>query len=226
MNISENHAPDIEEMGDFFNKRADTYESHMMNEVDGYEEYYAETARYIPKDKAIRLLDIGCGTGLELEEIFKLNPFVKVTGIDLADKMLERLREKYSHKKDQISLINDSYFHVDYGRESYDAALSVMTLHHFTHEEKLKIYKKLYDSLVEHGMYIETDYTAENQEQEDYFYGELKRIKKENNIKEGFYHYDTPCTVENIIMLLKQAGFKDVQLNWRKRATSIITAVK
>lgn len=226
MSIENNESFDLEEMGNFFDKRADGYEEHMMNEVDGADRYYKETAKYIPEGNEIKLLDLGCGTGLELEEIFKVNPTVSVTGIDLSTKMLEKLMQKYGSRKEQITLINGSYFDVDYNKEIYNAAVSVMTLHHFTHEEKLNIYKKIYDSLIGGGIYIEADYTVLDQEDENHFFAELERIKVENNITEGFYHYDTPCTVENIIMLLKKAGFSNAELKWRCNGTSIIVAQK
>lgn len=226
MEIPINHSLEIEQMASFFDKRADGYEDHMMQFVSGADEYYIETAKYIPKDNGLKLLDLGCGTGLELEEIFKVNPTIKFTGIDLSTKMLEKLTEKYKLKKEQITLVNKSYFDVDYGKNAYDSVLSVMTLHHFTHDEKLKLYKKVYDGLVHGGTYVETDYVAEDQEYEDYFYSELRRIKTELNITEGFYHYDTPCTSENIIMLMKTAGFSDVELKWQSGSTAIIVAKK
>ena len=42
------------------------------------------------------LLDIGCGTGLELASIYQKFPNVKITGIDLSKDMLEKLRVKYA----------------------------------------------------------------------------------------------------------------------------------
>ena len=55
-------------------------------------------------DKASTLLDLGCGTGLELDEIFKTHPAMKVTGIDLTKAMLEALNTKHPDK--DITLIN------------------------------------------------------------------------------------------------------------------------
>jgi tRNA (cmo5U34)-methyltransferase len=52
---------------------------------------------------------------------------------------------------------------------------------------------------------------APNQEYEDFHFHENKRIRKELGITEGFYHYDTPCTVENQRKLLYEAGFKSVE---------------
>lgn len=128
--------------------------------------------------------------------------------------------------KDRWKLINASYFDVDYGKNVYHRVISSMTFHHFTHDEKLKLYKKIYNSLIDGGMYIESDYTVQNQEEEDYRYSEFKRMKFEMNITDVFYHYDTPCTAQNIIMLMKKAGFANVELKWQREKASVIVGKK
>lgn len=143
------------------------------------------------------MLDLDCGTGLELDEIFKLFPNLKVTGIDLIKGMLDKLKEKHPNK--DLTLINVNYFDYDLGIEIFDVVVSFETLHHFSHEEKIKLYNKLFKSLVKDGIYIEGDYMAPTQEYEDYYFAENKRIRSEMGITEGFYHYDTPCTVSNQI---------------------------
>lgn len=216
----------LEEMSSFFNNRVNNYEEHMLKNVDGADKYYIKTAKLIPKDSELKLLDLGCGTGLELDEIFKNNPTVKVTGIDMAKDMLEKLRKKHSDKMNQINLINDNYFNYDMGESIYDVALSVETLHHFTHKEKIDLYRKILKSLKETGLYIETDYVASNQEEEDYYFSENKRIRSKLGITEGFYHYDTPCTVDNQIQMLYNAGFKCVEKVWQHENTVILLAKK
>ena len=186
----------LEEMSSFFNSRVDGYEEHMMKEADGADKYYVETAKLIPTTAGLKLLDLGCGTGLELDEILKINPSIQVTGIDLAVSMIEKLNQKHAAKKNQLNLIVANYFEYDFGENEFDVALSVQTLHHFTHEEKIKLYKRIYTSLKQDGFYIEADYMAPTQAYEDFCFAENKRILAELGIKEGFYHYDTPCTVE------------------------------
>lgn len=216
----------LEEISSFFNNNAKDYEEHMMNNVDGANRFYVETAKLIPKVDGLNLLDLGCGTGLELDEIFKINSTVKITGIDLSKNMLEKIKEKHSDKLNQINLIVDSYFDYDMGVCVFDGAVSVETLHHFTHEEKIRLYKKIFKSLKENGFYIETDYIAPNQEYEDYYFRENKRIRLELGITNGFYHYDTPCTVENQIQMLYKAGFKSVEKVWQYECTAILLAKK
>ncbi|MDP4146617.1 MAG: class I SAM-dependent methyltransferase [Bacillota bacterium] len=216
----------LEEMSSFFNNRVDGYEQHMRSNVAGSDKYYVETAKLIPKTEGLNLLDLGCGTGLELDEIFKVNPSVKVTGVDMAEDMMKKIKEKHPNKLNQINLIVDNYFNYDLGEGVFDAALSVQTLHHFTHEEKIKLYKKIFKSLKDDGFYIETDYMAPDQEFEDYHFNENKRIRSELGITNGFYHYDTPCTVENQTEMLYKSGFKSVQKVWQHESTVILMAKK
>lgn len=214
----------IEQMSDFFTARVEGYDDHMINTVEGCKEGYEKMAELLPKE-ANELLDLGCGTGLELDEIFKIKPLINVTGIDLTQAMLDKLKQKHPNKN--LKLINESYFDYDFGISKYDAAVSFQTLHHFSHEDKLKLYTKIFNALKPNGEYIECDYMVENQEDEDFYYSENKRIREEQNIPEDeFYHYDTPCTIDNQIKLLTKAGFKVVKTHWRMENTTIIVAKK
>lgn len=212
----------MEKMDEFFAARVEGYDEHMLNEVGGCREAYEKMAELIP-DNTENLLDLGCGTGLELAGIFKRFPNVSVTGIDLSKAMLEKLSEKYSDKN--ITLINADYFSTDLGRERFDTAVSFQTMHHFSHEMKIGLYKKILNSLKSGGVYIECDYMVETQAEENHWYAENARIRKEMNISEGeFYHYDTPCTIENQIEMFKTAGFASAEKVYRVENTTIIIA--
>lgn len=212
----------LEVMDKFFEVRVDGYEEHMSS----WKEYYEWMAQLIPED-AKELLDIGCGTGLELDNIFKRFPDIKVTGIDLAKSMLHELKKK--HKDRNLSLICEDYFAVPFGKECFDVAVSFETLHHFEPEKKIVIFKKLYDSLRDGGCYIECDYIARTQEQEELLFAECNRRRKRDNISEDmFVHFDTPLTLEHEFSLMKQAGFEKVELLGYKgdNHTPMIVATK
>jgi tRNA (cmo5U34)-methyltransferase len=81
----------FEEMAAFFDARVDGYEAHMMRNVSGSDRFYLETVRALPLKPGMRLLDLGCGTGLELDALFPLCPDARVTGIDLSRGMLDAL---------------------------------------------------------------------------------------------------------------------------------------
>ncbi len=214
----------IEKMSDFFTARVDGYDEHMINNVEGCKDGYVKMAELLPQD-AVQLLDLGCGTGLELDEIFKRYPSINVTGIDLTQAMLDKLKLKHPEKN--LVLINESYLDYDFGNCKYDAAISFQTMHHFSHDEKIKLYSKILNALKKGGQYIECDYMLEKQEDEDFYFSENKRIRKEYGIKDGeFYHYDTPCTISNQIDMFLKAGFNSAKMNWRVGNTTIIVAKK
>lgn len=214
----------LEYMSDFFERRVEGYDEHMLNDVEGCKEGYKEMARLVPENTK-SILDPGCGTGLELDEIFKSFPDVSVTGIDLCKAMLDKLREKHNDKN--ITLICGDYFTVPFGEDKFDCAVSFQTMHHFSHEKKTELYRKICSSLKEKGVYIECDYMVETQAEEDRWFRENERLRKENNIPEGvFCHYDTPCTVDNQIKMLKKAGFTKAEKVFRIENTTIIYAEK
>lgn len=215
----------LEKMGDFFARRVEGYDRHMMKDIRGAWQFYSYTSSLLPKGREARILDLGIGTGLELHMYLRENPQAFVCGIDLSPEMLEKAGERLP--KDQIELIQSSYFDVEFPENEYDCAVSVESLHHFTEERKLGLYKKVFDSLKSDGYFVITDYFAEDQDQQDQFFSKLETLKKENGIEDDeFYHYDTPLTVENEISVLKQAGFETVNdiKNWE--ATHVIMVVK
>lgn len=215
----------LERMEAFFDARLDGYDAHMLQTIEGAQQFYPFTARNLPMNKDAAILDLGCGTGLELEYYFALNPTARVTGIDLAPGMMNALKEKFPDK--QLHLILGSYFEVPFGVGQFDGAVSVESLHHFTQEAKIPLYTKLHDALKDGGWFILTDYFALSDEEEQHWYQELLRLKAENGITDdGFYHYDTPLTVAHETQALTQAGFRRVEVLRSWESTFTLKAYK
>ena len=205
----------LEKMDDFFAARVDGYDEHMRATIEGADDFYAYTASLLPADTGARVLDLGCGTGLELEEYFRINPDAAVTGIDLSDAMLSALKNKFPDRR--LNLIRGSYFDVPFGENAYDAAVSVESLHHFTAEQKESLYIRLHAALNKNGCFVLTDYFAESEEQEKELFRNLKQLKQEQGLPEDeFFHYDTPLTVEHESEALRKSGFSEIRImkNW------------
>ena len=215
----------LERMEDFFAARVKDYDDHMRTNIEGSLEFYAYTASLLPKEPNSKVLDLGCGTGLELEEYYKLNPYTETTGIDLSEDMLNALKAKFPGK--HLTLIHGSYFDVPLGDRIYDAAVSVESLHHFSAEMKMPLYKKLYASLKDHGIFVLTDYFAESEEREKEYSEELARLKREQGLSgDNFYHYDTPLLVDREMDILRRAGFSDVRImkKWGESTCTVLSA--
>ena len=215
----------LEKMADFFENRLDGYDEHMMTNIECASEFYPFTAKQLPTAENCHILDLGCGTGLELQEYYKLNSSAKVTGIDLSQGMLTELQRKFVGKN--ITLILDSYFDVPLGENVFDAAVSVESLHHFTKEEKIPLYAKLHAALKENGYFILTDYFSLSDDEEEMHRQNLIALKTEQGITDDeFYHYDTPLTVKHEIEALLEAGFSNVEVLNHWGATYTVKAVK
>ena len=227
----------LEGMSDFFNNHAQIYDEKHIEHLDGGIEHLGGgmeskniiTSFFPPHTKT--LIDLGIGTGLELDAIFKRFPEIEVTGVDIAENMLKLLQKKYPDRK--IRLYCESYFQYDFGHCLYDVALSVMTLHHYNQQAKTDLYRRIHNCINRNGVYIECDYMLseheyENpQEQEDLYFSAFERLKNEQGITDNKeYHYDTPCTVSNQKKMLMEAGFTSVKEVWRNKNTVILIADK
>lgn len=200
----------LEKMDEFFDARLDIYDEHQLTEIESAREFYPYTAGLLPKAAGARVLDLGCGTGLELAEFFRLNPRACVTGIDLAPGMLAELRRKFPGR--DLDLICGSYFEVPFEAHSFDAAVSVESLHHFTREEKVPLYRRVRDALVPRGYFVLTDYFAASDEEEAHLQRECALLRREQGIADGaLYHFDTPLTVAHETEALLEAGFARVE---------------
>lgn len=190
-----------EEMSAFFAARLEGYEEHMKL----WEKAYRKTAEMIPKG-CRSLLDLGCGTGLELDEILKRRRDISVTGIDLCKSMLDRLKEKHP----QVDVICADYFLAPFGENRFDAAVSVESLHHFDPVPKRELFRKIRGALKDGGNYIECDYIACCEEEEELLKNEYD-ARMAGIAPDTYIHFDRPLTLEHEMRLMNDAGFSSVR---------------
>lgn len=198
----------IESMTDFFNSRVYKYEDHMKKTVKNFNKYYKSVSNPIKRtDKRVLVLDLGCGTGLEIKHILKKAPNAIIYCVDISKGMLEKLKENYSANRKNLKIINKSYLKYKLGVNKFDYVVSVMTMHHLEQEPKLKLYKAIKKSLKRDGNYIEGDYYVDLQKEKRLLkrYKTIKKTKPEAISAE--YHIDIPFSKETQIKLFKTAGF-------------------
>ena len=212
----------LERMDDFFNTRADTYDIHMLNDL-GLDEFYKAIALCF-SEPINRLLDLGCGTGLELAPLFEMYPDMEVTGIDLSAEMLRNLKAKYPDKK--LRMICGSYFDIDF-TGTYDAVLSTYSLHHFSEGRKSVLYRKIYSTLEPGKIFVFGDSIVTSMERQQEFLAASAAKRRKQGIQENeFYHADTPFTTETETRLMKTAGFTSAEFIRQCENTCIIIARK
>ena len=130
-----------------------------------------------------------------------------------------------------VRLHQASYLDYDFGSGRYDAALSVMSLHHYAPAVKTDLYRRIRQALKPGGVYVECDYMLSEHEypdplaQESLLFAQYRRIREEQRLDPGLeYHFDTPCAVPHQKEMLLAAGFRSAQEVWRRKNTVVLVA--
>ena len=197
----------LERMDAFFEARLKGYDEHMLTAIEGAAEFYPFTAALLPAAANASVLDLGCGTGLELDAILAVRPHLHVVGVDLCADMLSRLHQKHP----QAETVCADYFTHDLGERCYDAVINFETLHHFTPEAKAGLYARIRRALRPGGVYLQAEYVACCDEEEQLLWEVLRR-KRERDQVTGFVHFDAPLTLPHELALLTGAGFDPVDV--------------
>jgi tRNA (cmo5U34)-methyltransferase len=214
-----------EKMGDFFDQRSSGYDAHMRQALDSFEAFYEAVAQPIPRTgEALQILDIGCGTGLELGPIFQRVPKAQITGIDLSAGMLAQLRSKHAERLGQIRLIQASYLQMPLAGTGYDYVISVMTLHHLRPATKRRLYEWIRRALKVGGRYIEGDYVVGKDKAGAACAAYQEKAVEVESRGAGNYHIDLPLTMAMQRQLLRQAGFEHADVIWAEVESAVYVA--
>lgn len=214
----------VERMKDFFESRIEDYDTHMLTEIEGLGTCYKRIAAELPEDVRY-IADLGAGTGLALIPILERFPHLCVNVIDVSGPMLSRLVARFEGK--HICPIVGDYRTTKLGRPYLNAVISVESMHHLNEEDRKALYPRILDSLTRGGVYLEGDYTAEDDAEESRMQAEAAKARAEGGYAaDELLHLDTPMTAEHIVTLLREAGFAEVTLLLREGATALIRAVK
>jgi len=206
-----------EPMAQFFNSRAQIYDEVHTGHISGGLATKDLIAHYLP-EYTHDVLDLGCGTGLELPALFARFPEANVTGIDLAEDMLALLRERCAGF--DVQTLCMSYFDYDFPPGKYDAVVSVMSLHHFNPAQKLDLYARARSALKPGGVFLNCDYFIDNPLRVRLNFARLRLLCHEP----GTVHFDTPLTPSQEMKVLREAGFERAEVLWNQKNTTLIAA--
>ena len=210
----------IEHLEAFFSATAEVWDEKFGDggEVDPF---YAAVVKPIrATTEKVTLLDVGCGTGLELKYVFQKAPQAQITGIDLADGMLERLEGKFRNRMDQITLIRGNCLDVEFGEGVFDYAISTLALHHLPPPNRKVVYDKILQSLKPDGCFVEGDQSAppgDRFEDDDIYHNYIARLP--DGARSG-WNYDITLSLDEHKALLREAGFRTTELLWESRKES------
>ncbi len=150
-----------------FDKWAGSYDESINPNLtsfpfDGYYDVLASVLSMVKTQKNHLIMDVGIGTGLLSEELYKIG--CTIFGVDFSDKMLEQAKlkipdglfETVDVSKDHFGKFNDYQF---------DRVISSYFFHHLNQEQKITFIKKtLKNNLSPDGKIIIADIGFKNEE--------------------------------------------------------------
>lgn len=131
-----------------YERTADIYELeryHQLPHMPFYlrfrSEMIVEAIRHrIPGGDRLRILDVGCGTGVTLPELRRGLPGATVVGIDLAARALHHARDKTRDPVTRVHLCQASGFELPCADGSVDVLISTRFIHQFPGPLKRAVY--------------------------------------------------------------------------------------
>ena len=210
------------------------YDDKIVNVLPYYPEYHGQII-----DLVNRLgyenpdwLDTGCGTGTLANRVLAKRNDVKFTLCDPSENMLAEAKEKLSGRG--IRFLNVSSQHLAFESE-FDVVTAVQSHHYLQPDERKTAVEKCYHALRETGVFITFENIRMSTDESDAV--ALSRwahflADHGNSPEDVQMHLDRrgvivfPITIEQHIKLLKECGFKSVDLLWASYLQAGFWAVK
>ena len=216
---------DVESLPDFFNNVAHLWDAKF---AESYAPLHRATATRIARTREpVRILDVGCGTGLELEYILKRAPNARITVMDQAPRMLAELERKYIDRMTQIELLEASCVDWPTGLEGFNYVVSILCVHHFPPDTKREIYRSFRIALDPNGAYVEGDQCAGlvvNDDETSVLRLFEDWIAKLPGGSRGEWNYDVTLSAETNQRLLREAGFNRFEGPWLVDGDAVLVA--
>ena len=205
-----------------FNKGAKSYDRQRGIVIPNLDQLYTVIENLANSNVSRpRILDLGAGTGLLTEKIFKKYFRGHFTLIDISEEMLSIAKKRFKKNRNFKYILGD-YLKIDF-EESFDIIISSLSIHHLEDKDKKILYSKVYEILNNDGIFLNADQVLAPSTENEYIYqknwlemievGTLKQDEKEIIIDR--MKHDKPATLENNIIWLKKCGFNNVDVFYK-----------
>jgi tRNA (cmo5U34)-methyltransferase len=210
---------------DHFEQEAPEFDEIIMKLIPYYPQMLDALISSVPfpKNKKIKAIDLGCGTGTIAKLLKESFPLATIHCVDIAENMIGAAKQKLSAYSgitfEKADLSNYSFI------DSYDVILSSLALHHLlTDDDKRNFYTKVYKALNPNGVFYNADNVIGSNEaiqennMEHWKWFMRKTVSKEEIEQKWLMKYkdeDHPAKSMEQLAWLKDIGFKDIDVVWK-----------
>jgi ubiquinone/menaquinone biosynthesis C-methylase UbiE len=185
----------------YYNDTGKKYETsrYADRHMDAYREFRNATLLSILQrdfgDRPIRILEVGCGTGLTLDFLRRSSDKYTVFGLDVSETMILQAAAKAEGESNGPRLSLGDADKLPFGPGSFDVVLSTRFIHQFSHETKQKLWNEFRRVARPDGMII-TEFYARPYHWLRYY---LTGGAKGRTAEAYFSHFPTKREVREIV---------------------------
>lgn len=214
----------MKEIKRHFEREAKIFDRHFYKVAPFYREAIEALVTVLPPGNGnkLRIIDLGCGTGNITIAVKKKYPAAHVICIDFAENMINLAKAKLKKYRDVEFWAGDMRDY-DY-RNGCNAVVSSLVLHHIEGREKKEFYAQIYDALPKGGLFYMADFVLPSSIRlEKVFVGKwVEFMKKSLTSKQiaatliKHKREDRPAKLIDELDILRETGFKNVDVIWKR----------
>jgi tRNA (cmo5U34)-methyltransferase len=220
--------------------KAELYDRAVRQTIPFYETMQHETidlVRYLKPDVSC-WLDTGCGTGFLIEQALAVFPNARFVLADPSDGMLGEARKRLAGADSRVRFLDAAKSEdiVWPDSEAQPQVITAILCHHYSsREERRKAVEKCYRILADDGVFVTFEnvapYTQHGVEKGLERWGRFQAVQGRSGtlVEKHLQRYDTayfPIHIDEHIALLRDIGFRIVELLWYSHMQAGFYAVK
>ena|SRR5687768_8943159 len=204
------------------------YDRRIRTFIPNYAEMLEEAASVLDPDVQT-IVDLGVGTGALSAQCLRRAPAARVIGIDADAEMLPLAQRRLG---DRATLKVGNFLRIAMPRA--DAVVATLALHHVrTRAAKAKLYARIHAALRRGGILLSGDCHPSDdngprwREQRDLWRRHLEKTYTQPEAEKflrDWSHEDTYMPLRTEVALLEDAGFREVDVVWRRGPFAVIAA--
>lgn len=227
--------PNITLSRQHFNLMADQYDELFVTHIYAYDVLHEMilTMLPFPQERALRVLELGVGTGNLTARVLERFPQSTVVGYDLSSEMLARARAKLASAGERVHLHEGDISQTAYPG-LFDAVISAIAVHHVPPRAKSILFHRLFDTLRPGGVLILGDsFQAATPTLGDRYRALSTQALAEQGVTQTpvYATYRSrnnqpsggeSTSVQKYLLWMQQAGFTNVDCVWKHFTRAVV----
>ena len=219
-----------------FEEAAREYDRIIVALIPEYRQMAEALIAAVPFESSapLRVMDVGCGTGMVAERFLQAFPNAQISCLDLSESMLAIARARLAGYPNVRYYVGDcAGFEF---AEEFDAVVSSLALHHLaTDQEKERFYRRIYNCLAPGGIFYNADLVrGSNDFLQNSYMERWQNFMKRNLAGDEAGNAwitqhlteDRPSKLIDQLQWMAEIGFADVEVVWKYYNFAVYGGVK